>query len=153
MWISTRAQYGLRALLEIGARGPDPVPLKEVAEAQKISQHYLEQIASALRRAGFIRSVRGAKGGYKLARPPEEIRALEVVETLEGSVAPVGCIEDPESCWASGTCATEELWRQVDLAVRSVLSQTTLKDLIERQRLLATAKGKLVQGVTAGSVK
>ncbi len=140
MWISTRAQYGLRALLEIGARGPEPVPLKEVAEAQKISQHYLEQIASALRRAGFIKSVRGAKGGYKLARPPEAIRALEVVETLEGSVAPVGCIEDPESCWASGTCATEELWRQVDLAVRSVLGQTTLKDLIERQRLLLAAR-------------
>jgi len=140
VWISTRAQYGLRALLEIGARGPEPVPLKEVAEAQRISQHYLEQIASALRRAGFIRSVRGAKGGYRLARPPEEIRALEVVETLEGSVAPVGCIEDPESCWASGTCATEELWRQVDLAVRSVLAQTTLKDLIERQRLLAAAR-------------
>jgi len=72
--------------------------LKEVAEAQRISQHYLEQIASALRRAGFIKSVRGAKGGYRLARPPEEITALEVVEALEGSLAPVGCIEDPGSC-------------------------------------------------------
>ena len=137
MWISTRAQYGLRALLEIGSRGPDPVPLKEVAEAQRISQHYLEQIASALRRAGFIKSLRGAKGGYRLARPPEEITALEVVETLEGSVAPVGCIDDPTTCWAAGTCATEELWRQVDHAVREVLSRTTLKDLIERQRFFA----------------
>ncbi len=137
MWISTRAQYGLRALLEIGSRGPDPVPLKEVAEAQRISQHYLEQIASALRRAGYIKSVRGAKGGYRLARPPEKITALEVVETLEGSVAPVGCIDDPTTCWAAGTCATEELWRQVDHAVREVLSRTTLKDLIERQRFFA----------------
>ncbi len=137
MWISTRAQYGLRALLEIGSRGPDPVPLKEVADAQRISQHYLEQIASALRRAGYIKSVRGAKGGYRLARPPEKITALEVVETLEGSVAPVGCIDDPTTCWAAGTCATEELWRQVDHAVREVLSRTTLKDLIERQRFFA----------------
>ncbi len=136
MWISTRAQYGLRALLEIGAREGRPVPLKEVAEAQKISQHYLEQIASVLRRAGFIRSVRGARGGYRLARPAEEITALEVVEALEGSVAPVGCLEDPGSCWQEGACATEDLWRQVDFAVRQVLGQTTLKDLIGKQQLL-----------------
>ncbi len=139
MWISTRAQYGLRALLEIGARGPEPVPLKEVAEAQHISQHYLEQIASALRRGGFIRSVRGAKGGYRLARPPEEITALEVVEALEGSVSPVGCLDEPGACWQVGSCATEELWRQVDIAVRTVLSNTTLKDLIEKHRLLKAA--------------
>ena len=78
--MSTKAQYGLRALVEIGLRAPRAVPLKEVAEAQGISQHYLEQIAAQLRNAGFIRSVRGAKGGYRLARPPEKVTALEVVE-------------------------------------------------------------------------
>ncbi|MCV4698722.1 Rrf2 family transcriptional regulator, partial [Escherichia coli] len=69
MWVSTKAQYGLRALVEIGLRAPAAVPLQVVADAQGISQHYLEQIAAQLRRSGFIRSVRGAKGGYKLGRP------------------------------------------------------------------------------------
>jgi len=99
MWVSTKAQYGLRALVEIGLRQPQAVPLKDVAEAQGISQHYLEQIAAQLRRAGFIRSVRGARGGYKLGRPSEKIDALEVVEALEGSLAPVICLDDPELCW------------------------------------------------------
>ncbi len=136
MWVSTKAQYGLRALVEIGLRAPEAVPLKEVAEAQGISQHYLEQIAAQLRRAGFIRSVRGAKGGYRLARPPERVTALEVVEALEGSLAPVSCIEDPKSCAKVGQCSTELLWRRVDLAMRQVLGGTTLKDLIEERRLL-----------------
>ncbi|WP_287372469.1 RrF2 family transcriptional regulator [Oceanithermus sp.] len=142
MWVSTKAQYGLRALVEIGLRGPDPVPLKEVAEAQGISQHYLEQIAAALRRAGFIRSVRGARGGYRLARPPEEINALEVVETMEGSLSPVGCIEDPGSCEHEGQCSTELLWRRVDLAIREVLGGTNLQHLIDERRLIE-AKRKM----------
>ncbi|AEB12127.1 RrF2 family transcriptional regulator [Marinithermus hydrothermalis] len=140
MWVSTKAQYGLRALVEIGLRGPGPVPLKDVAEAQEISQHYLEQIAAALRRAGFIRSVRGAKGGYRLARSPENITALEVVEAMEGSLAPVSCLEDPESCWQVGHCSTENLWKRVDAAMREVLGKTTLRDLIEERRLIEARK-------------
>jgi len=142
MWVSTKAQYGLRALVEIGLRGPEPVPLKEVAKAQEISQHYLEQIAAALRRAGFIRSVRGARGGYRLARSPEEINALEVVEALEGSLSPVGCIEDPGSCEHEGQCSTEQLWRRVDLAIREVLGSTNLQHLIDERRLIE-AKHKM----------
>ncbi|MFN3180224.1 MAG: Rrf2 family transcriptional regulator, partial [Thermus sp.] len=84
MWVSTKAQYGLRALVEIGLKAPEAVPLKEVAEAQGISQHYLEQIASNLRRAGFIKSIRGAHGGYRLARPAHEINAYDVVTAMEG---------------------------------------------------------------------
>ncbi|RIH86035.1 HTH-type transcriptional regulator CymR [Meiothermus luteus] len=136
MWVSTKAQYGLRALVEIGLRQPAAVPLKEVAEAQGISQHYLEQIAAQLRRAGFIRSVRGARGGYRLGRPSEKITALEVVEALEGSLAPVVCLDDPESCWQTGHCSTETLWKRVDEAMRGVLRSTTLKDLIEERKLI-----------------
>ncbi len=136
MWVSTKAQYGLRALVEIGIRAPEAVPLKEVAEAQGISLPYLEQIAAQLRRSGFLRSVRGAKGGYRLARPPEKVTALEVVEALEGSLAPVSCIEDPASCQKVGQCSTELLWRRVDLAVRQVLGGTNLKDLIEERKRL-----------------
>jgi Rrf2 family transcriptional regulator, cysteine metabolism repressor len=121
MWISTKAQYGLRALVEIANSGEQSVALKHVAERQDISQHYLEQIASNLRRAGFIRSVRGAFGGYKLARAPELISALEVVEVMEGSIAPVACIEDSSSCSHVSSCGTENLWRRVDNAIRDVL--------------------------------
>lgn len=136
MWVSTKAQYGLRALVEIGLRSPDAVPLKDVAEVQGISQHYLEQIASQLRRAGFIRSVRGAKGGYKLGRSMDKINALEVVEALEGSLAPVTCLDDPESCWQTGSCSTESLWKKVDFAMRGVLVGTTLKDLVDERRVI-----------------
>jgi Rrf2 family cysteine metabolism transcriptional repressor len=111
MWVSTKSQYGLRALVEISLRAPAPVSLKEVAEAQGISQHYLEQIAAQLRRAGFLRSVRGVHGGYRLARPPESISALQVVEALEGTLTPVTCLEDPANCWQVGKCSTELIWR------------------------------------------
>ena len=148
MWVSTKAQYGLRALVEIGLKAPEAVPLTEVAEAQGTRQHHLEQIAAPLRRSGFIRAVRGAKGGYRLARPPERVTALEVVEALEGSLAPVSCIEDPESCAKGGQCSTELLWKRVDLAMRQVLGSTTLKDLIEERKLIEAKR--LIQLQPAG---
>ena len=140
MWISTKAQYGLRALVEIAAGSGEPMALKLVAERQDISQHYLEQIASNLRRAGFIRSVRGAYGGYKLARSPQAITALEVVEAMEGSLAPVSCIEDPGSCSHVSACGTEGLWRRVDTAIRDVLGQTTLEHLMQEAQLSTAAQ-------------
>ena len=140
MWISTKAQYGLRALVEIAASNGEPTALKVVAERQDISQHYLEQIASNLRRAGFIRSVRGAYGGYRLARPPQAITALEVVEAMEGSLAPVSCIEDPGSCTHANACGTEGLWRRVDNAIRDVLGNTTLEHLMQEAQLADAAQ-------------
>lgn len=143
MWISTKSQYGLRALIEIATAGGDPVPLKNVAQRQEISQHYLEQIAASLRRAGFIRSVRGARGGYRLARPPERITAWEVVQAMEGSLSPVNCLDDPTACGFTGSCATEGLWRRVDTAVHSVLAGTTLNDLLQQASLVQA--GRLMQ--------
>ncbi len=142
MWISTKAQYGLRALVEIAKGNGEPMALKHVAERQDISQHYLEQIASNLRRAGFIRSVRGAFGGYKLARAPEQISTLDVVEAMEGSIAPVECIEDPGSCSHESACGTENLWKRVDFAIRDVLGNTTLADLM-REAEFATASARM----------
>lgn len=134
MWVSTKAQYGLRALIEIGRAGAQgsggAVPLKDVAARQGLSQHYLEQIASNLRRAGFIRSVRGAHGGYKLARPAEQISAYDVVTALEGSIAPVACVEEDHVCGGDHVCGTLGLWQRVDQALRDVLGSTTLADLI-----------------------
>jgi Rrf2 family protein len=143
MWISTKAQYGLRALIEIGSRGEGAVPLKDVAERQGISQHYLEQLAGQLRRSGFIRSVRGAHGGYRLARAPEQIHAWDVVVAMEGSLSPVSCLEDQGNCSHTGSCATEGLWRRVETAVRDVLGGTTLADLIQENATIE--QGRLVQ--------
>lgn len=130
MWVSTKAQYGLRALIEIGRGGQQPVPLKDVSERQGLSQHYLEQIASNLRRAGFIKSVRGAHGGYRLARPAEQISAYDVVTAMEGSIAPVSCVEDDHACNSQEVCGTQNLWFRVDAALRDVLGGTSLADLI-----------------------
>lgn len=136
MWVSTKAQYGMRALVEVAMWGDEPMSLKTIAQRQLISHQYLEQIFAELRRAGIVDSVRGARGGYKLARPLEQIDALEVVELLEGSVAPVRCIDDASNCVRTGHCSTESLWRRVDSAVREVLRGTTLADLVEQRILI-----------------
>ena len=136
MWISTRAQYGMRALVEVALGGDRPTSLKMVAERQGLSQQYLEQIFARLRRGGLVESVRGAHGGYRIAHLPSSIDALEIVELLEGSLVPVVCIEDEKACDRVGNCATEGLWRRVDAAVRSVLSGTTLADLMNDSTLV-----------------
>lgn len=136
MWVSTKAQYGMRALVEIAIGGSRATSLKAVAERQNLSHQYLEQIFAVLRRAGYVESVRGAHGGYRIAKPLDEIDALEVVELLEGSVAPVHCIDDAEACGRTGNCSTESLWRRVDGAVREVLRSTTLADLVAERALL-----------------
>lgn len=136
MWVSTRAQYGMRALVEIAVAGDTPTSLKVISERHKISQHYLEQIVAVLRRAGIVESIRGAHGGYKLARPAHAVSALEVVELMEGSLAPVPCLEDEENCEHVGHCSTESLWQRVDQAMRQVLGNTTLADLVAERQLV-----------------
>ena len=136
MWVSTRAQYGMRALVEIALGGDVPTSLKSVAERQNISQHYLEQLIALLRDAGIVESVRGAHGGYRVSRPLDHVTALEVVELLEGTLAPVACIEDAAQCEHVGKCSTEALWNRVDNAVRAVLGGTTLADLVAERELL-----------------
>jgi Rrf2 family protein len=126
----------MRALIEIALNGDEPISLKHVSERQGISQHSLEQIVAVLRRQGLVASVRGAYGGYRLGRPMDEISALEVVELMEGSLAPVSCIDDAASCDHTGQCSTEALWRRVDSAVRDVLSSTSLADLVKERQLL-----------------
>ncbi len=136
MWVSTRAQYGMRALVEIALSGDKPTSLKTVSHRQNISQQYLEQIVAVLRRGGIVESIRGAYGGYRLARPMDDITALEVVELMEGSLAPVVCIEDEDKCEHTGHCSTEGLWQRVDQAIRDVLRNTSLAQLVVERKLL-----------------
>lgn len=126
----------MRALVEIALSGEEPVSLKTVAERQLISQPYLEQIVAVLRRAGYVEALRGAHGGYRVAKALDAIDTLEIVELLEGSLAPVACIDNEETCERTGNCSTEGLWRRVDTAVREVLRATTLADLVVERGLL-----------------
>lgn len=139
MWVSTKAQYGMRALVELALAGGEAVSLKTIAQRQDLSHQYLEQIFAVLRRAGVVESIRGAHGGYRLARPTDQIDSLTVVQLLEGSIAPVACLDDHDSCIRVGHCSTETLWKQVDLAVRQVLGSTTLADLVAQRQALADA--------------
>ncbi len=149
MWVSTKAQYGMRALVEVGLGGDQPTSLKTVAERQTLSHQYLEQIFGTLRRAGIVESVRGAHGGYRVTRPLSEVTALEIVELLEGSVAPVQCIDDHRNCVRVGHCSTESLWRSVDSAVRDVLRSTSLADLVaQRQFLQLEPLPRVLEGVS-----
>jgi Rrf2 family cysteine metabolism transcriptional repressor len=135
MKLSTRARYGTRALLELALhRGEGPVLLREIAKRQQISLPYLEHLIAPLIAGHIIRSTKGPRGGVSLARPPEEIKLSEVIRLLEGSVAPVECVNDPGICERSGFCVTRDIWGELKMVMDGVLKSTTLQDLVERHR-------------------
>jgi len=135
MKISTKGRYGTRALLDVALhQGESLVQLKAIAQRQQISLHYLEHIIAPLIAAGMLRSTRGARGGVSLGRSPEEIRLSEVVQVLEGSIAPAECVDDPNVCSRADLCVTRDIWAEMKGAMASVLESTTLQDLVERQR-------------------
>ena len=134
MKLSTRGQYATRALLDLALHQDEaPIMLKDISRRQQISQRYLEHLITPLIAAGIIVSTRGPKGGITLAKPPEEIRLDEVIQLLEGTIAPVECVNNPEICLRSELCATRHIWLQLQEAMNTVLESTTLQDLLERQ--------------------
>ena len=140
MKLSTRGRYGTRALLDLALHGgKEPVPLKDIARRQQISLLYLEHIITPLVAVGMIRSTRGARGGVQLAKPPQEIKLSEVIGVLEGSIAPVDCINDPETCSRSELCATRDVWIELKKAMDGVLESKTLQDLVQMQKKKKTA--------------
>ena len=135
MKLSTRGRYGTRALLELALHyGEGPVPLKDIARSQQISLQYLEHIITPLVAAGIIRSTPGARGGVWLARPPQEVKLSGVIGLLEGSMAPVECVNNPEICDRSELCVTRDIWSELKKVINGVLESTTLQDLVERQK-------------------
>ncbi|HAA59242.1 MAG TPA: transcriptional regulator [Myxococcales bacterium] len=134
MKLSTRAEYGIRALIELAVHYDKqrPLMLQVIAERQNISKKYLEQLFIPLRKAGVVEGVRGPSGGYRLARPPAEIRLDEIVSTLEGSLSVADCLDDGGSCEKSGSCATQEVWARVTAAIEEVLGSISLEELISR---------------------
>jgi Rrf2 family cysteine metabolism transcriptional repressor len=133
--LSTRGRYGTRALLELALHHESGlVLLKDIARKQQISQRYLEHVIRPLVAGGIVRSTRGAGGGIALARPPEDIKMSEVIQLLEGSIAPTDCVTDESICSRSDVCATRDIWCEISQAVNKVLESTSLKDLLERQK-------------------
>ncbi len=141
MRLSTKARYGFRALLQLAlCYGQGPVHLKDIAQKQQISLKYLEQLIAGLRAAGCVKSIRGAKGGYLLTRPPQEIKLSEIFQALEGSLAPVECVDDAGACLRAKFCVTRDVWKEMKQALDGVLGPLTLKDLVERHKKKTTTQ-------------
>jgi Rrf2 family protein len=134
MKLSTRTRYAVRAIIELAQNNNNnkPLQLKIIAQRQEISVKYLEQLMAILRSAGFVRSIRGSKGGYVLARAANQIKLNEVLHRLEGTVSTVECVENEDYCSRSANCASRYLWVQVEQAIEKVLEAITLQDLVDK---------------------
>ena len=137
MRISTKGDYGIRALIELAHHYGEARPTQsgEIAARQKIPESYLEQLLTTLRKAGFIRSVRGPQGGHALIRDPRGLPVTEVIEALEGSIIVVDCLADSSACSKNGGCAQHSMWSDVRDAILGVLDNTTIADLAKREKL------------------
>jgi Rrf2 family protein len=134
MKLSTRGRYGVRALLDLALhQNEGSVLLKDIARRQEVSLPYLEHLIGPLIAAGLVKSTRGARGGILLLKPPAEIKLSEVIQLLEGSIAPVDCVNNPALCHRSAFCVTRDIWVEMKEVMSQVLDSTTLQDLVERQ--------------------
>ncbi|MGO9319624.1 MAG: RrF2 family transcriptional regulator [Solirubrobacteraceae bacterium] len=148
MMFSTKAEYGVRVMVELARRaGGEPIPLAEIAAHDGLPLAYLEHLVARLRKAGLVDSRRGSRGGYMLARPSSEITMAEVVEALEGSIAPIECISQAADgsivCSRESspdhTCPTKLLWTRVRFSIVNTLRETTLADLLITPAMSAAA--------------
>lgn len=135
MKISTRGRYALRMMLDIAVNNNgEPIRLKDISKRQGISDKYLEQIISILNKAGFVRSIRGPQGGYMLNREPKEYTVGMILRLTEGSLAPVACLDyEPNDCERRNECVTLILWEKLNDAIKSVVDNITLQDLVQWQ--------------------
>ncbi len=135
MKLSTKGRYGARAMLELALNyKKGSMPLNEIARKQDVSERYLERMMSALVSAGFARSSRGKGGGFSLAKPPGKIRLSQVIQVVEGSIAPVECIDNPKFCNRVDTCITRDIWTKLKNAMLEVLDSVTLEDMVKMQK-------------------
>ncbi|HOM60986.1 MAG TPA: Rrf2 family transcriptional regulator [Anaerohalosphaeraceae bacterium] len=133
MKLSSRTRYGIRAMLELAFEyGKKPLQIKSIADRENISNKYLEQLIAMLKSAGLVRSVRGPRGGYMLAKPPQEISLKDIFVTLEGPITPVDCLKHSEFTPNCTDCATRQIWNEIQDAISNVLSSKTLRDLLEQ---------------------
>ena len=135
MMISTRGRYALRILVDLAENLDEGyITLKEVAERQEISEKYLESIVKDLVKDGIVEGLRGKGGGYRLARPADEINVLDILKSADGTMAPVACLEDgSEPCSRAAECRTLPLWKGLDKVVSGYLGGFTVQDLVKEK--------------------
>lgn len=140
MKISTKGRYALRMMLDLACNGTgEYITIKSIAARQDISEKYLEQIISLLNHAGFVKSIRGAQGGYRLMKDPSEYTVGMILRLTEGSLAPIDCLEEETNdCKRSSGCVTREVWNELYDAIKGVVDRITLKDLVDRQRSMVS---------------
>lgn len=132
MKLSTRGRYGIHAMYELAANyGGSPVSIKSVAEKQNIPEAYLEQLIAILRKDELVVSIRGAQGGYRLARSPEEITVGDVLRSLEGGLKLIDCLEEEETCGKSCACPSRIVWKKLSDGLNAIVDSITLKDMID----------------------
>ena len=137
MKISTKGRYGLRALIDLAQYSEiEPVSINSIATRQGISERYLEQLMTLMKKAGLIKSIRGASGGYVLAKEIEEISAGDVLRALEGNLQPVECaaFSQEDSCEASGVCVTKYVWQRINESINKTVDEISLKQLVEESK-------------------
>ncbi len=133
MKLSTKVRYGVRAMLDLALyQSGQPVLVKSIAEREDLSKKYLESLLAALKSAGLLRSVRGAKGGYLLARPAEEITMEMIAAALDGPLMLVDCVDNPGVCGRARDCVARDLWREMTASMRATLRGTTLAALARK---------------------
>lgn len=140
MRLSTKGRYGVQAMLDIALYAREQhIALKTIAERQGISEHYLEQLIAVLRKAGLVRSVRGAQGGYSLAKPAEQITVGDILRALEGSLAPVDCVDElePKHCSDNEGCVTRIVWQRIRDSINAVVDSITLQDMVDEYKKLS----------------
>ncbi|MDD6812382.1 MAG: Rrf2 family transcriptional regulator [Lachnospiraceae bacterium] len=135
MKISTKGRYALRLMLDLATYNTgEPVSLKDVAKRQQISDKYLEQIIAVLNKAGFVRSIRGAQGGYLLKKDPSEYTVGMILRLTEGNLVPVSCVgEESDECERRASCVTVRIWEKMNDAINGVVDNITLADMLEWQ--------------------
>ncbi|MEJ6952062.1 RrF2 family transcriptional regulator [Natronospora cellulosivora (SeqCode)] len=135
MKVSTRGRYGLRAMVDLAVTQNDgAIPLRQISERQNISEQYLEQLFASLRKAGIVKSVRGAHGGYLLNHKAEDITVKDIITALEGPIAPVDCVLSEDECDNSKDCVTHQVWIKVKKNIDQILDSVTLLELKEEYK-------------------
>lgn len=136
MKISTKGRYALRLMIDLAMNsGDSPVRVKDIASRQDISEKYLEQIIAMFNKAGYVKSIRGAQGGYLLTKEPSEYTVGMILRLAEGSIAPVSCVDDTSAgCDRREACVSAMLWEKINTAVNEVVDHTTLQDLVDWQK-------------------
>lgn len=136
MKISTKGRYAVRVMLDLALHNTgECIKVKDIASRQGISEKYLEQIIAVLNRAGYVNSVRGAQGGYRIAKDPSEYTVGMILRLTEGSMAPVACLDEgAPDCDRCDTCETLEVWKELYAAINNVIDNITIADLVEKSR-------------------